>query len=115
MKSYQASFSSTMLWDKKSTTTKICKKTHTHTHTQAKQTTNGHWRTQKRNLKISGHKWKNNNPKSMGCGKSSFKRVVYSNTSLPQETRKISSNLTSHLKELEKEKQNQKLVEGKKS
>ena len=43
-----------------------------------------------------------------------FYRDIYSNTSLPQETRKISSNLTSHLKELEKEK-NQKLVEGKKS
>ena len=91
-------------------------KTHTHKHTEAKQSTNGHWRTQKRNLKISEHKWKwkNNNPKSMGCNKSSSKRVVYSNTRLPQETRKISSNLTSHLKELEKEK-NQKLVEGKKS
>ena len=57
MKSYQASFPTTVLWDKKSTTTKICKKTHTHKHTEAKQTTYGHWRTQKRNLKISGHEW----------------------------------------------------------
>jgi len=31
--------------------------THTHKHTEAKQTTYGHWRTQKRNLKISGHEW----------------------------------------------------------
>ena len=42
----------------------------------------------------------------MGCSKSSSKRDVYSNTSLPQESRKISiNNLTLHLKELEKEKQ----------
>ena len=33
------------------------------------------------------------------------KRKVYSNRSLPQETRKISNNLTLYLKELEKEKQ----------
>ena len=44
-----------------------------------------------------------------------FQESSYSNRSRPPETRKISSNLTSHLKELEKEKQNQKLVEGKKS
>ena len=45
-------------------------------------------------------------PKSMGCSKSSSKREVYSDASLSQETRKISSkrpNLTS--KELEKEEQ----------
>ena len=41
----------------------------------------------------------------MECSKSSSKREVYSNTILPQETRKISSNLTLHLKELEKEEQ----------
>ena len=35
----------------------------------------------------------------------SFKREVYSNTSLSQETRKISNNLTLHLKQLEKEEQ----------
>ena len=40
----------------------------------------------------------------MGCSKSSSKREVYSNTSLPQETRKISNKQsTLHLKELEKE------------
>ena len=39
----------------------------------------------------------------MGCSKSSSKREVYSNTILPWETRKISSALTLHLKELEKE------------
>ena len=43
--------------------------------------------------------------KSMGCSKCSSKRKVYSNRSLPQETRKISNNLTLYLKELEKEKQ----------
>ena len=41
----------------------------------------------------------------MGCSKSSFKCEVYSNTILPQETRKISNSLTLHLKELEKEEQ----------
>ena len=41
----------------------------------------------------------------MGCSKSSSKREVYSNTSLPQKTRKISNNLSLHLKELEKEEQ----------
>ena len=39
----------------------------------------------------------------MGGSKSSSKTEVYSNTNLPQETRKISNNLTLHLKELEKE------------
>ena len=34
---------------------------------------------------------KTHNPKPMGCIKSSSKREVYSNTSLPQETRKISN------------------------
>ena len=41
--------------------------------------------------------WKHNDPKPMGFSKSSSKREVYSNTSLPEETRKISnkqSNLT---------------------
>ena len=41
----------------------------------------------------------------MGCSKSSSKREVYSYTSLSQERRKISNNLTLHLKELEKEEQ----------
>ena len=52
---------------------------------------------------------------------SSSKRKVYGSTVLPQETRKISNNLTLHLKLLEKEEQQQqqkkkkpKLVEGKK-
>ena len=41
----------------------------------------------------------------MGWSKSGAKREVNSNRSLPQETRKISNNLTLYLKELEKEKQ----------
>ena len=36
-------------------------------------------------------KWKHNIPKSMGFRKSSSKIKVYSDTSLPQETRKISN------------------------
>ena len=50
----------------------------------------------------------------MGCSKSSSKREVYSNTILPQETRKISNkqpNLTA--KELEKELKNPKVSRGK--
>ena len=34
--------------------------------------------------------WKKDNPKLMGCSKSSSKRQVYSNTILPQETTNIS-------------------------
>ena len=41
----------------------------------------------------------------MGCSKSTTKREDYSNTILPQETRKISNNLILHLKQLEKEEQ----------
>ena len=42
----------------------------------------------------------------MGCSKSGTKREVYSNTGLPQETRKISNKQSNiHLKELEKEEQ----------
>ena len=33
--------------------------------------------------------WKHDDPKPMGCSKSSSKREVYSYTSLPKETRKI--------------------------
>ena len=39
----------------------------------------------------------------MGHYKSNAKRKVYSNTGIPQETRKKSNNLTLHLKQLEKE------------
>ena len=43
----------------------------------------------------------------MGCSKSSSKREVYSNTVLPKETRKNRiDNLSLHLRQLEKEKQN---------
>ena len=41
----------------------------------------------------------------MGFSKCSAKRNVYSNTSLPQETRETSNNLTLHIRQLEKEKQ----------
>ena len=39
----------------------------------------------------------------MVYNKSCFKKEVHSDTDLPQETRKISNNLTYHLKLLEKE------------
>ena len=52
----------------------------------------------------------------MGCSKSSPKREVYSNTILPQETRKTRiDKLTLHLKQLEKEEKNSKISRGKKS
>ena len=41
----------------------------------------------------------------MGCSKSSPKREVYSNTILPQETRKTLNRLTLHVKQEEKEEQ----------
>ena len=41
----------------------------------------------------------------MGQSKSNSKRVIYSDTTLPQETREVSNNLTLHLKQLEKEEQ----------
>ena len=58
---------------------------------------------------------KHDDPKPMGCSKSSSKKEVYNKIILPQE-RKISNNLTLHLEEIEKEEQtNPKVVEGKKS
>ena len=55
--------------------------------------------------------------KPMGCSKSSSKREVYSNTILPQETRKTSNrqpNCTPKTA-IKKEQEASKLVEGKKS
>ena len=50
----------------------------------------GYWRNQKGNQNDSRNKWqwKHDNLKLTGCHKSSSKREVYSNTILPQETRK---------------------------
>ena len=52
-----------------------------------------HWRNQRGNQKTPRDRWKqkHDNPKPMGHGKSSSKREVYSDTGLPQETRKISN------------------------
>ena len=89
-----------MLWDKKSIT---AKKRKNHKCVESKQYAmkypGDHWRDQRGNQKIPRDKWqwKHDNPKPMGCSKSSPTGEVYSNTSLPQETRKISnkqSNLT---------------------
>ena len=51
------------------------------------------WRNQKGNQIISRNKWqwKHDNSKSMECSKNSSKREAYSNTILPQETRKTSN------------------------
>ena len=52
-----------------------------------------HRRNQRGNQKIPRDKWqwKHDNPKLMGCSKSSSKREVYNNIILPQETRKTSN------------------------
>ena len=52
-----------------------------------------HWRNQRGNQKIPRNKWqwKHDDPKPMRCSKSCSKMEVYSNTILPQETRKISN------------------------
>ena len=57
------------------------------------------WGSERGNKKISADKWKHNIPKSLGCSKSSSKGEVYNDTSLSQETRKISNILTLHLKQ----------------
>ena len=63
-----------------------------------------HWRNQQGNQKIRGAiKMKINDLNSVGHSKSSPKREVSSDISLPQEIRKISNNLNLHLKELQKE------------
>ena len=72
---------------------KNCKK---HKHMEIKQHISkkptGYWRNQKENQKKSRNKWQwEHNSKPMGCSKSSSKREVYSNTILPQETRKTSN------------------------
>ena len=53
----------------------------------------GYWRNQKGNWKVSRNKWqwKHNNSKPMRGNENSSKREVYSNTILPQETRKTSN------------------------
>ena len=65
-------------------------KTHKHMETKQHATTQpmAHWRNQRGNLKIPRSKDKT---KPMECSKSSSKKEVYRNTSLPQETRKSSN------------------------
>ena len=47
----------------------------------------------RRSKKVHGSQWKwnHNGSKPLGCSKNGSKREVYSNTGLPQETRKISN------------------------
>ena len=51
----------------------------------------------------------------MGCTKSSTKRKVYSNISLPQETRKTSNKQPNFTSTVTRKRRTPKLVEGKKS
>ena len=81
----------------------------------------GYWRNQKGNQKISRNKWqwKHNNSKPMGCSKRGSKREFYSNTILPQETRKILNRQPNFIPKMtgkiRLKKKKTKLVEGKKS
>ena len=50
-----------------------------------------HGRNKKGNKNMHRSKWKYDNPKPMGFSKSSAKRRVHSNVSLPQETREKSN------------------------
>ena len=73
---------------------KNCKK---HKHVEAKQYATkqpmDHWRNHRGNKKIPRDKWKqkHNDPKPVVHRKRSSKREVYSDTSLPQATRKTSN------------------------
>ena len=71
---------------------KKCKK---HKHMEIKQhisKSTGYWRNQKGNKKFSRNKWQwKYNSKPIGSSKSISKREVYSNTILPQKTRKTSN------------------------
>ena len=51
----------------------------------------------------------------MGCSINSSKKEVYSSTSLPQKTRKMSNNLSLYLKDLEKEQTKPKINRRKES
>ena len=53
----------------------------------------GHCRDLRTHLNIPGdkQKWKHSNPNSTGCSKSTPKREIHNDTSLLQETRKISN------------------------
>ena len=68
-----------------------------HKHMEAKQYDTHQWMTEEIKEEIirtprDKWKWKHNDPKSMGHSfKSSFKREVYSDTVLPQETREFAN------------------------
>ena len=65
---------------------------------------------------IETNKWKHNNSKPVGCSKSSSKREVYSNTILPQETRKTLTRQPNFIPKTtgKRRKETPKLVDGKK-
>lgn len=65
----------------------------------------GSMRKSKRKLKntLRQMKMETHGSEFLGCSKSSFNKDIYNDTSLHYETRKTSSNLTFHIKELEKE------------
>ena len=95
-----------MVWNQKFTRgRKNRKSTNTENkHHAAKKTTGQKWN-QRWNHKIpqGKWKWKHDLSKYIGDSKSSSESDTYSNIGLPQEIRKISNNLTYHLKKLEEE------------
>ena len=66
-----------------------------------------HWRNQRGNLKKTPRdKWKHNVPKLMGCTKAVLRGKFIAIQSYPKKWEKSQiNNLTSHLKQLEKEEQ----------
>ena len=66
------------------------KDTNTEAKQHASEKSKNHRQNQKRNQNMHRNewKWKDNNPKPMGCRKSTVKGKVHSNAGLPQETRK---------------------------
>ena len=77
-----------------------------------------HWKNQRGNQKLTRDKWKqkHDNPKSMGCTKRVLREkfIVIQSYLRKQKTSQI-NDLTLHLKQLQKDEQNPKLVEVKKS
>ena len=76
-----------------------------------KQASSDQWVTEEIEKYLETNENGNSIPKSMGNSKGRYKKKVYSDTDLHQETRKVSNNLTLYLQELDKEEQSPKLVE----
>lgn len=77
----------------------------THKHAEAIKHVTKQWANEEIKKKILNEgkwKWKHNGMRPLGCNKTSSKRGIYSDAGFPHEIRKVSNNITLHLKELEK-------------